>query len=84
LPSKEGVCERRVLANDWEASYGNEGEESRTGLIPLSVQTWSGLKSDEGVFMHPDGDPGSLASLNDYGSSFEYIADMIEEFWESL
>lgn len=47
-----------------------------TTYLPDAVIEWSGLGTDDGDI---PGTTESLASLNDHGSTFEEIADVIEE-----
>jgi hypothetical protein len=49
------------------------------GILPDAVLTWLGTKTAMGEYIHPDGKTGSLISLNDTGSTFDEIADVLEE-----
>lgn len=67
--------------------YGIDGDESQTSL-PEKVQQWAGIDSGEGdVSVRVENLSGtyykqtSLAVLNDCGSTFEEIADIIEEYF---
>jgi len=48
--------------------------------LPEKVMTWSGMMTDDGSL--PDNT--TLAHKNDYGYSFEVIADLIEGKYETL
>lgn len=53
-------------------------------FAPISVRTWSGLRTSGGAFRYSDKN-FELYSLNDDdGLSFEEIANVIEKNWESL
>ena len=50
-------------------------------ILPDTVRKWAGMSSDDGwrgVITH------KLTLVNDSGSSFEAIAEIIEEEWETL
>ena len=57
----------------------SEGEHEDV-VLPLAVKEWSGMQSVEGVLTASD----PLSTLNDQGSTFSEIADIIEERWEEL
>jgi hypothetical protein len=62
----------------WKQSY----EHSYTYLleevfVPLEVQRWSGI-THNGILTYEE--DHNLVHLNDTGSSFEEIADLIEEY----
>lgn len=49
-------------------------------VLPLSVLEWAGMKSDVGVFTDKGG-THMLTALNDDGKDFDYIANVIEEYF---
>lgn len=78
---------------DWRANRG-EGEtvfayDNEAGHLPAVVAEWAGLTYDyedwmtDEVVTEPDVDPSvngkELSGMNDYGSTFTEIADLIEE-----
>lgn len=60
------------------------GEDS-TGL-PYKVQKWAGIYDPNGIFKERKvfKDSISLADINDKGTSFKEIAEIIEEQWENI
>jgi len=54
------------------------------GLLPSTVEEWAGMKSSDGTLYDADGDLTDLASINDDGSSFIEIADIIEDNYKEL
>lgn len=50
------------------------------GTLPEEVMNWSGVGTDDGSLP----DDTTLACKNDYGDSFEKIADVIEKKYETL
>jgi hypothetical protein len=73
--------------------YGYEAPETSTvfefnddpTVLPETVRSWAGLKSDDGRFRNEDTEFASkgeicrnLVALNDNGAKFEKIADIIE------
>lgn len=46
--------------------------------LPTAVMAWSGLRRDNPEVVLSDGAPYTLADLNDEGTSFKEIADVIE------
>jgi hypothetical protein len=63
-----------------ELTYTFDGE---SGTLPDKVTNWLGLVNEDGSF-HEDLQLVSLAELNDNGTPFERIADIIEEQQEQL
>lgn len=60
--------------------YYGRAEDISHVLPPASVVKWAGLAQDDGAFRPSDRSaPVTLASLNDRGETFEYIARVIEE-----
>ncbi len=57
-----------------------DGKEKRTDYLNTEVSTWAGLESHNPQTNSAEGDSNStLASLNDRGVEFDFIADIIEE-----
>jgi hypothetical protein len=86
LHDENGFCCLGVLCDlygkennvEWEhSSYNNNAYmfQDMATILPLSVVEWSGV--GEGNPLVNDGD-SSLAKLNDQGSTFNEIADVIE------
>lgn len=65
--------EDAYLINEWG---GNK-------LLPGQVQKWLGLKDSVGCIVD-NGEDTHLAWMNDHGSTFEQIADLIEAHAEEL
>lgn len=61
-------------------SYGMNDEVLNSAILPNSALLLSEIKNQHGDFGFKD----SLVTLNDNGSSFMEIADVIEKNWESL
>ncbi len=55
--------------------YLNQSEE-----LPTKVMKWAGMRSACGNFHTPR----TLATINDWGTSFSELADVIEQNWEKL
>lgn len=65
----------------WVFSAPNEDiTETEAAVIPEVVQKWAGMESVEGNYCGEI----SLAGLNDGGSTFPELADLIEKKWEVL
>lgn len=62
--------------------YAINGGKSNA-MLPYAVQEWSGVRSEAGAFCW-DGANTSLVDLNDNGSTFEEIADVIDSHWVEL
>ena len=62
----------------WEAD--NRYLEAK-GILPNKVKEWAGMANDAGGFSY---DNPSLIELNDSGSTFEEIADIIEKNYKEL
>lgn len=65
-----GVLCEITKQNNW----GNNG------FLPEQVRDFTEMKTNSGIYKNVS----SLANLNDSGSSFEEIADIIEKKWENL
>jgi hypothetical protein len=81
---KEGVASAWEPSPDnaWSFAYGKQDERDKS-FLPPSVQRWAGvdLPSPEVPVQIFDDEVGiSLSALNDRGTSFEEIADLIEEY----
>ena len=87
LHNEYGFCCLGVLCDlygkennvEWEPSiyYNNDYEfQHMVTVLPLSVMEWAGV---EEVNPYVNGGPFTLAELNDQGSTFNEIADVIEE-----
>jgi hypothetical protein len=58
--------------------YRTSSDKSET-VLPIEVSRWAGLDGSNPSFIYPENeDYVSLANLNDQGSSFKRIADLIE------
>lgn len=94
LQSTEGYCCLGVLcdlysketATDWDYDvteddtpfhyYNFEGESS---ILPLSVVQWAELDSQSPIVKFSEDGHMDLANINDSGSTFTEIAELIEE-----
>jgi hypothetical protein len=74
------LCDLYIKENhlEWEPSthYKNAyAFQNMAKILPLSVRKWAGV---EGCNPHINGGGSTLVRLNDSGSTFEQIADVIE------
>ena len=92
LHSENGFCCLGVLTDlylkefdeDWNAgdpsdevlSYHIDGEYN---YLPEHVKIWAGLDSESPIIVMQDGKEDALANLNDSETTFEEIAQIIEE-----
>ena len=90
LRTTEGFCCLGVLCDLYSKETGTEWEEFKKdealssyssfleeiGTLPKEVMEWSGLKNPNPYFENM----GSLAVLNDSGTEFPKIADVIENY----
>jgi len=87
LHNKNGFCCLGVLCDLYIKENNLEWEPSRhddnvyvfqygVAALPLSVVEWSGVEDGN---THVNGEPFTLSGLNDKGSTFNEIADVIEE-----
>ena len=60
-------------------SHGRKLFDGIDNDLPFRVRRWAGMATALGEF-----DGGALVSLNDAGTPFESIADVIEQHWEEL
>lgn len=61
----------------------NDVYDAKVDYLPKSVMDWLGVSHDSGVFGEGD-DMDSLGDLNDAGTGFEVIAEIIESEPEGL
>ena len=71
LYGKEHNVEWKLAEDDYSNNYEFQEEPER---LPLLVIEWAGVKQD-----YPEICETSLAELNDTGSTFNEIADLIEK-----
>ena len=53
-------------------------------LLNKPIMDWSGMQNDSGYVSHGINYDFQLTNLNDKGSSFAELADIIEKNWEKL
>jgi hypothetical protein len=89
----EGVAERSSEPiRHGRYMYGTEVNERKdfedktrhSTVLPVVVKEWAGMKDDCGKHNVSNGGYEYLTSLNDRGSSFAQIADIIEQNVEQL
>ncbi len=74
---KDGLKVHRLTTETSEYyDYANEA-------LPVSVREYAGMDSDVGTF-EENGEDNVLAALNDAGTPFSEIADIIEKYWSEL
>ena len=90
LRDEEGYCCLGVLCDllkddneEWIKSERAYNILNDCGLLPVKIQELAGMESTEGVFFEV-GLELNLAELNDEGSTFVDIANIIEAHWEEL
>jgi len=86
LRKEDGFCCLGVLCdlygkeNNVEWNLANNGHnyefQDKESYLPSSVIEWSGVEEDAPRI---NGEIGTLSELNDTGSTFEQIANLIEE-----
>lgn len=64
------------ISKSFSGIYNYDGE---SGLLPFSVQQWSGLNDSSPEYQNEDGEYIWLTDLNDNGKTFAELADIIEE-----
>lgn len=79
LAIKNGVRVKKEDHEDRPTVY-----DGMSDLLPLSVQRWLNLNSDDGVLTLASDEETSLANLNDNGSNFKQIADIIVKYQDQL
>lgn len=78
LARAAGVVTRVLDEGTGNYAYGAPGEHPEQGVLPVSVMRWAHLDSTNPVMSRQY--PGySLAELNDHGTSFRAIWDLIRE-----
>lgn len=80
LAVKHGVIGPAEQKNEYSYGYGPNSEWF--GALPPKVAGWAGLRHSNGSYYGGNG--GSLTDLNDGGTSFAEIADVIESEPEGL
>jgi hypothetical protein len=74
------LCDLYIKENNVEWELVNNGNyyefQYKVAALPLSVIEWSGV---EGYNPLVNDEIGTLSELNDSGSTFEQIADVIED-----
>jgi hypothetical protein len=83
-----GYCCLGVLCELYNRKYGTEFDEfgqlfDEGEILPKEVKDWAGMNTSDGSGFKDTG-IYSLADLNDRGTSFKEISDIIEEHWEQL
>ena len=89
-PTKVGYCclgvlcelarqEGGVLNSVSKSFTGTYNYDGESGLLPYSVQRWSGLNDSSPEYQNEDGEYIWLTDLNDNGKTFAELADIIEE-----
>lgn len=76
--SEEGTPTLFLIDGD---SAADASREMQDGFLPRVIQKWAGLHSISGINRNGE---KSLASANDKGSTFQDIADLIEQSMETL
>lgn len=85
-----GFCCLGVLCdlhdpNLWEGeSYWFANGMRENGTLPPTVKEWAGMQSADGRIGPWGKALGNLAAMNDAGSTFPQLADLIEQHWEAL
>lgn len=64
---------------EWRAIEGDNVYGTKYNTLPTEVRDWAGMDNVAGEF-----DGTSLWGLNDDGTPFTEIADIIEKNWEKL
>jgi hypothetical protein len=92
LRTTEGFCCLGVLCDlyakehkdvDWDVDGDDYGFLDEIQILPLKVMQWAGLSHTDPHYVVADEETGerniTLSMVNDEGSSFEDIAQLIEE-----
>ena len=74
------LCTLTPYKNNYTKMNSEDGVVNKNSVIPPKVRDYAGLNSNHGKL--PSGI--SLANLNDAGTTFKEIADLIEQNWEKL
>lgn len=88
VPTGEGkfrVAAQSVAGEDTQLFwYGASGTDANEQVLPLDAMAWLGLRTCNPTIAFPEGHPHypgrSVATLNDEGETFAYIADAIESY----
>ena len=75
IAADAGVVERR---REGDGIGYLEGRHIETGVLPLAVRRWARMP-DENPIVVVDGESFTLSEINDRGTPFSRIADIIEE-----
>lgn len=67
---------KAVVDEDGTYRYGTMGERY---YLPIEVMKWLNVRDQNGMFSIETGETESLSSMNDSGSTFEEIANKLEE-----
>ena len=78
------LCELAIKAGvTLKTREGSVGFDDERVYLPRRVQEWSGVRDRCGMFVGDEHMCG-LISMNDYGGTFDHIADTIEKRWGEL
>jgi hypothetical protein len=74
------------LEEDWELDIGSRSFYffNEFQVLPQKIQEITGMEDAGGQICFEDSSSIVLTELNDSGSSFKEIADIIEKYWEDL
>lgn len=84
--NKKKMLSETTWSNDSDFSYGYCKLGGKKEDLPKEVMKWAGIKDSIGKF-YDEGDligEPCLADMNDCGTKFKTIADIIEEKYEQL
>ena len=84
--SKKKTLVEKTCDNDSDFSHGYARFGGKKEDLPKEVMKWAGIKDSIGKFYDESdliGEP-CLADMNDCGTKFKTIADIIEEKYEQL
>jgi len=84
--NKKKMLSETICDNDSDFSHGYTRFGGKKEELPKEVMKWAGIKDSIGKFYDEVdlfGEP-CLADLNDCGTKFKTIADIIEENYEQL
>lgn len=78
IAKEQGVVKKAIVVDGFEDGPNYVEYDYHAGILPAHVAAWAGLSaSDPAVWMAQG--KQNLTLLNDNGTSFEDIADLIEE-----
>ena len=78
------ITERWENYAEWPGTYAygsNDDDSLKTGTMPDEVWKWAGLYDDVGSYKDNYNDVATLTHLNDTGSTFDEIANVIERYF---